>query len=149
VNLKHRHDRGVQEISLRLPSVQNVNRVPPAGDAENRRKVLRGVKQRVSLFSLEYVGVLYWAIYTVGKQLRVLVNVTSSALKQSNRASKQSMDLGNENAPKYSLNFSASRVALEISSFSSGLKRAMSFTKPKRISVCSVRSCASSTIITA
>ena len=43
MNLKHRHDRGVQEISLRLPGVQNVNRVPPAGDAENRRKVLRGV----------------------------------------------------------------------------------------------------------
>ena len=50
---------------------------------------------------------------------------------------------------KYSLNFSASRVAEEMSSLISGRNRAISFTKPNRMSVCSVRSCASSTIITA
>ena len=50
---------------------------------------------------------------------------------------------------KYSLNFSASRVAEEIKSLISGRNRAISFTSPNKMSVCNVRSCASSTIITA
>ena len=45
-------------------------------------------------------------------------------------------------------NFSASKVALDIRSLRSGLKRDISLTSPKRISVCNVRSWASSIIIT-
>jgi hypothetical protein len=45
-------------------------------------------------------------------------------------------------------NFSASNVALLISNFKSVRKRAISLTKPKRMSVCRVRSWASSIIIT-
>ncbi len=47
---------------------------------------------------------------------------------------------------KYLANFCASIVAEEIRSFNSGLKRVMSLTRPNRISVCSVLSCASSII---
>ena len=42
-------------------------------------------------------------------------------------------------------NFSASSVADEINNLSFGRKRAISLTKPNKISVCNVRSCASST----
>jgi len=45
-------------------------------------------------------------------------------------------------------NLSESRVALEMRSFMSERNRAISFTRPKRMSVCSVRSCASSTMMT-
>jgi len=48
---------------------------------------------------------------------------------------------------KKSENFSASSVALEMRSRISGRKAAISFTRPKRTSVCRVRSCASSIII--
>lgn len=45
-------------------------------------------------------------------------------------------------------NLSESKVALEMSSFTSGRNLAMSLTRPNKMSVCSVRSCASSTINT-
>ena len=45
-------------------------------------------------------------------------------------------------------NFFASSVALEITSLMSSRNRAMSFSSPNSTSVCRVRSCASSTIMT-
>ena len=47
---------------------------------------------------------------------------------------------------KYFANFWASIVAEEIKSFNSGLNRVISLTRPNRISVCSVLTCASSII---